>query len=193
MRKHKSKLNKKVLLIGSLITLVVIIAILELTNTTHLLHKQKVPAIIPTHSNSTAQNNQVTSPNPGSSPVPASNNKAPSSTTSSGQTLIAPFGNFVSNHNPGAKDSNGYVTPTAETSVCDSTPGAVCYIKFTNVDNGRVTQLPTQTVGSDGSTAWNWDVSQDAHLTQGQWQITAVASLNGQTKSTDDTLKLTVL
>jgi hypothetical protein len=32
---------------------------------------------------------------------------------------------------------------------------------------------------------WNWD-TKDADFSSGQWKIIAVASLNGQTKSTSD-------
>ncbi|MGH7156938.1 MAG: hypothetical protein ACREGG_02410 [Candidatus Saccharimonadales bacterium] len=194
MAKKKSRLNKKIILASTIVALIVVIAILELTNTTHLFHKQKVPAVIPSHSNSatTPKNNQSTAQSGSLTPSTPATTKSSSSTGGSNAALVAPFGDFVSNHNPGALDSNGNPTPTSETSVCDTTPGATCYIKFTNTDGGQTTQLASQTVNGDGSTSWYWDATTDAHLTKGQWRVTAIATLNGQSKSTDDPTNLTI-
>jgi hypothetical protein len=191
MRKTKQSFYKRYRLPALIAgTIVVAIAILELTNTTHIFHKQTVPPVITAHTNSGSPINSTD----GSTPQSASSNAESDSTngsvsptpTDSNHTLIAPFGNFVSNHYPGQNSS-----PTTESSVCNSTPGAKCYIKFTN-SAGQTTQLPTQSVDSHGSTSWYWDIHKDAHLNTGQWQVTAVATLGNQIKSTDDTLKLAV-
>jgi|SRR5579862_1146368 len=194
MRKNKSRFNNRYRLLATVAgVIIVLVAVLEITNTTHIFHHQSIPPVIPTHGSSTTSSSNSSQSSLKSNSTPSSNSSAknPLPSPSSGSTLITPFGDFVSNHNPGAPDQNGNPTPTSETSVCDTTPGATCYISFTN-SNGQTTQLPTQTAGSDGSTSWDWDVSQDAHLTKGEWQITAVASLNGQTKSTNDPTKLTI-
>lgn len=138
-----------------------------------------------------------------SSPVTTSGNKAgknsiPATSSSSGTTnstksdgsssstlpLTEPWGNFISNHAPG-KDG----TSTSEVSTCNSTPGASCYIQFTK--DGVTRSLETKTTDNNGSVSWSWDIKA-ASLSSGKWQITAVATLNGQTKSTSDQLALEV-
>lgn len=168
------------------IAVLVVILILEITNTTHILHKATTPPIIPVSTPSAAS--PVASSNQQSSSGQSnSGSKNPTSTTSSttkvSLPLYSPYGDFVSNHMPGA---NG--TPTGEVSVCSTTPGAKCYIKFTKSD-GTTSQLPTQTVGTDGSTQWSWNAN---ILSAGDWSITAVASLNGQTKTTQDPTPLSI-
>lgn len=187
MSKHNPILNKKSLLIG-IAGLIVIVAILELTNTTHLLHKQSVPPVIPAHSNTGQPISSSSTSSPASSVSnsgPSQNNVSPAETAN--HTLIAPFGNFVSNHFPG---QNG--TSTSEASICNTSPGATCYIKFTNIATGENTQLTAQTTDAQGYTSWYWDTSKDAHLYSGQWQVTAVAALGSQVKSAEDPLKLTI-
>jgi hypothetical protein len=105
-------------------------------------------------------------------------------TTTERAVLNAPWGNFVSNHSPGQNGS-----PLAETSVCNTTPGATCYLKFTN---GAKTRLLDKKVANvNGSIIWNWDVKA-AGFESGDWRITAIATLNGKTKSTVDSLPLSV-
>jgi len=111
---------------------------------------------------------------------------APSSPTSSGssstnQELVAPFGSFVSNHHPSAGSYD-------ESSLCNTTSGATCYIQFTQ--GSDVKKLSSQTA-TNGSVVWDWNIN-SAGLGSGQWQVTAVATLNGQTKTTDDPIKLVV-
>jgi hypothetical protein len=169
--------------------LITVLAILELTNTTHILHKKKVPAIIP----STSSNSN--SPAPASGRTPKTDNSSPDSTqppsskntlpSGSGNNLalVAPYGDFVSNHHPGGGN------PTQEVSICNTTPGANCYIKITSSSSGQVTKLSTELVGSDGSARWDWDANT---LTSGSWQVSAVASLNGQVKTSIDTALLEI-
>lgn len=99
-------------------------------------------------------------------------------------SLVAPYGSFVSNHKPGQNGSD-----LTELSQCITTPGASCRITFTL--DGITKTLANQTVDSSGSTFWEWNVN-DAGLTKGSWTITALSSLNGQTKSTTDQLKLDI-
>ncbi|MCL4358040.1 hypothetical protein M1512_04090 [Patescibacteria group bacterium] len=124
------------------------------------------------------------SANNGSSSISTDN----SANSSSGHAnLIAPSGIFVSNHNP---DLSGYPYPSEEASTCNTSPGASCYIKFVG-PNGQVKSLPTQTTNSSGSTSWTWDVYSSG-FTVGKWQITAVVSLDGTTKTTTDSMDLNV-
>lgn len=101
--------------------------------------------------------------------------------------LNAPSGAFVSNHNP---DLTGKPYPSEEASSCNTTPGASCYIKFIG-SNGQVKSLPAQITNNTGSTQWIWNVN-GAGFTVGEWQIVAVATLNNNTKSTTDPIKLNV-
>jgi hypothetical protein len=183
MPKKKSRLNYKYAALATIAGVIIIIVLMELTNTTHFFHKQNVPPVIPTHSNSKSPVSPTRNSGSNGSNSPAASNEP----DASAHTLVSPTGNFVSNHYPGQSGS-----PTTETSTCNTSPGASCYIKFTNVDSDDTTQLPTQLTDARGSTSWYWDTKNDAHLTSGQWKITAVATLGDQTKTADDALKLTI-
>lgn len=98
--------------------------------------------------------------------------------------LTAPYGSFVNNHTPGQNGSDMNML-----SQCNTSPGAVCYIKLTQ-DN-VVRTLPEKTADSSGSIYWEWKIS-DAGLTTGKWKIEAVAKLGSQSKSTADQLSLEV-
>jgi hypothetical protein len=98
--------------------------------------------------------------------------------------LVAPYGSFVSNHHPGQNGAS-----TTEESLCNTTPGASCYIKFTQ--GNIVKSLPTQTTDASGATIWDWNIGQ-AGLSSGSWQVTAVASLGSQSKTTSDPTTLEV-
>lgn len=75
------------------------------------------------------------------------------------------------------------------TSVCTTTPGASCKVVFTK---GSITKLlNSQITDRGGSTYWNWNIN-DLGLDAGTWHITATATLNGYTKSTNDALDLVV-
>jgi hypothetical protein len=185
MSKHHPILSKKSLLAAGA-GLIVIVAILELTNTTHLFHKQSVPPVIPAHT-SPGKPISTSSSQPNAPAASTLQDNTPLPTDVTNHTLIAPTGTFVSNHFPGQNGSS-----TTEASVCNTSPGATCYIKFTNVATGDTTQLAAQVTDARGTTSWYWDVSQDAHLSAGQWKVMAVATLGSQTKTATDTLNLTV-
>lgn len=113
-----------------------------------------------------------------------SDDKSTTATPSISTNLKEPTGSFVSNHFPGKNGS-----PTTEQSVCNTQPGANCYIEFSK--DGTIKKLSSQTADSSGSVYWNWDVK-DAGLDTGSWQITAVASLNGQVKTAKDAMLLEI-
>jgi hypothetical protein len=102
---------------------------------------------------------------------------------SSGPPPVVPSGNFVSNHHPGGGN------PTSEASTCNTTAGATCYIQFTK--GSTVKKLNTETTDARGAAIWYWDVN-TAGLSSGSWIITAVATLNGQTKTANDAQPLIV-
>lgn len=121
----------------------------------------------------------ATDNNPGSS-----NPKLPGSAVSTSAVLAMPFGTFISNHRPGQNGS-----PTSEQSTCNTTPGATCDIQFTS--GGVTKSLGAQITDSNGTAYWSWDIN-GGTLAPGTWQITAVAKLNGQTKTATDPTPLEV-
>jgi len=184
IRHYTRPKGKSFYLIVGLAGILVSLLVLEITNTTPLFHNPPPPAIIPT-SRGGNQNSSLSSPSDDNAGTQNSNSpKSTEGSTQANLPLYAPYGGFVSNHHPGENGS-----PTAETSVCNTTPGATCYIRFTK--GSAMVSLPAQTTDSKGVTYWYWDVK-NAGLTPGDWTITAVASLNSQSKSTRDPLPLTV-
>jgi len=134
----------------------------------------------PTSETSNEKKSSATAPTDKSATV----NSSAGSQSSSGGSPLSPYGSLVSNHKPGQNGSD-----LTELSQCITSPGAKCYIKFTQ--GSVVKTLPEKTADSSGSIFWEWNVS-DAGLTSGDWTITASASLDGQTKSTSDQLNLEV-
>lgn len=171
--------------------LVIVFFVLEMTNVTHYFHKQKatsgtIPFTNPATDTQTQPKaaNTTTPPPSSSASNPVSKSEGSVSTSSPSEPLVAPYGTLVSNHYPGQNGTN-----YAEKSSCTTTPGAKCYIKFTQGD--IVKTLAEQTADVEGNTLWSWDVKQ-AGLTSGNWTITAVASLGSETKSTQDQKALEV-
>lgn len=113
-------------------------------------------------------------------------NTSPGSTGSSA-TLKEPSGTFVSNHKP---NLGGSPAPNTISSVCITTPGAICNIAFNK--DGVTKSLGTKVANGDGAAYWTSWKLQDIGINEGSWSITATASLNGQNKSTSDSLPLKV-
>jgi hypothetical protein len=131
----------------------------------------------------------TTKSNSPTSTTTTTNNTTPISPTgpsNSNQTLRAPFGSFVSNHSPSLSISS----QSYELSSCETTPGASCYIEFINTSGTKIT-LSSETTDSQGVASWSWNVNSKG-FTAGSWRITAVATLNGQIKSTVDAKTLNV-
>jgi cytoskeletal protein RodZ len=137
-------------------------------------------------SNNSATNTSNTTSTPDKTTPPAGGYTSSSSSgpnNGSGQPPQTPTGPFVSNHG-----SN--VSASSENSVCNTTPGATCYIEFTN--GNSTLQLETGTANSNGAVFWqNWNVA-SYDFSPGQWTITAVANLNGQTATAKDGTPLTI-
>ena len=118
----------------------------------------------------------------GSQPAVGTEHKDQAPAPSSGGLLKTPYGDFVSNHMPGQNGSG-----TAESSTCITTPGATCYIKLTKGSETKL--LETRTTDNSGTAYWSWDANS---LSSGNWTVSAVASLNGETKSAQDAKLLVV-
>ncbi len=105
--------------------------------------------------------------------------------------LQAPSGTFVSNHHASLDPNDDR---NREQSTCNTNVGATCDITFTK--DGVTKSLGSQTASASrasqtGTASWSWTPA-TLGLTPGSWKITAVASLNGQTKSTTDTVNLEI-
>lgn len=181
-------------ILGLLVLAIVCMTALELTNRTHLFHKDTSSGVIPskvvtTENKSTEQSKDNSQQSSSNSSGQANNttqasDKSSTTVANTGTNLSAPYGSFVSNHRPGQNGSN-----LVESSQCVTSPGAKCYIKFTKGD--IVKTLEEKSTGSDGSVFWEWNIT-DAGLTRGSWTITAVATLGGQEKTTTDQIPLEV-
>jgi hypothetical protein len=125
---------------------------------------------------------------PGTSQNTDSGDKTPGGDTSgtTNANLVAPYGNFISNHKP---NLDGSPAPSSEQSVCNTTVGATCQIIFTK--DGVTKTLSAQTADGGGATYWEWTLQQ-VGLTPGTWKVTAKATLGSQTKTTDDVIPFEV-
>ncbi len=130
--------------------------------------------------------NQPTTTSGSSNTTPTTSSQPTTTNPSVVGDLLAPTGSFVSNHHP---NLSGSPAPNQEQSVCITTPGAACNIEFAM--NGVTKSLGSKLADSGGNVYWTWTL-QSVGLTQGNWQITAKASANSQTKSTTDSLSLDV-
>jgi hypothetical protein len=160
------------------------------TVSTTLVNNAASKAAPAANTNSPAPNTVVTSPTPTpTSDVPGGMTGSSDTSTA---TLSAPTGTFVSNH--GSADQPVEPT-TGEASNCITTPGASCSIQFTqNGVNKSLTAAAANDNAKDdqnGTASWSWTPA-SVGLTTGSWTVTAIATLNGQTKSTQDPTQLTV-
>lgn len=169
------------ILVG-LLVIGLIIAVLEVTNTAHIFHKEKKPSVeenIPTAA-------QQTKGEPGSSSTTSQQATSDKASASVATTLITPYGNFVSNHRP---NLSGKPAPNGMQSGCTTTVGATCQIIFTK---GDVTKsLPAKVTDSSGATYWSWTLQQIG-LSTGSWKVQAKASMGNQTQTAADALNLEV-
>jgi cytoskeletal protein RodZ len=187
-RKSSKKLLKKPVLFtaAAIVIIVVILLVLHFRN-------RPTSGTIPSQNPAAAASNKkpVAASSESSSGSASQTNSTPtgtaakdsSSAPAASGTLIAPYGDFVSNHSPSLSERQ------AESSVCNTTPGATCYIKFTK--DGITKQLSPEVTDTSGTAYWSWNVK-EAGLTSGNWVITAVASLDGSTKTTKTDMPLSV-
>lgn len=182
---HRIKLTKSVILLLSVVVILVVAALIIFPR-----HKKTVTTIPSTKPSTTTarqgSDKQTASVSPSSSTSTRASDKSTTPSSSTNSTLAEPFGTFVSNHKP---NLDGSPAPSQEQSVCNTTPRATCYIQFSK--DGMIKKLEAQVTDPNGAVYWTWDVKQSG-FTQGSWQITAIASLDGQTKTVNDVLLLEV-
>jgi hypothetical protein len=185
--KKKMLFDKRHWLIAFLAVLL-ILGVLELTNTTHLLHKNLAKNGAAPGSGQISAGSQgvgaATKTPQGTASAAASSQYSDTKHTSAQvDALLDPTGNFVSAHKNISAD-------TVLSSVCNTTSGASCQIVFTN---GSLTKsLASQIADPNGAAYWNSWTPADIGLSSGAWQVKAVASLGGKTKTTTDAMKLEV-
>lgn len=187
------KRNKSKMLLSGRTGAIILIVIILIVGGLWIKHdsgeKKAVSGTIPSSSTNTKSNQGgIASPSGTTSGTTTNSVKNPtgSTSTASGSLANPPSGTFVSNHKP---NLSGSPAPSSEQSVCNTTPGATCYIEFKQGD--IVKKLDSRVADSSGSVIWSWDVKQ-AGFTEGSWTISAVTSLNGRTKTTTDSLPLEV-
>lgn len=177
------------LLLISFLLLVILVSMLEFANVTHFFRK---PLTAPKQTLTTggastgSQKGETQNSTNGESPANTQSAGTSKGNTAPVTSLIAPSGDFVSNHTPGQNGSS-----QIETSVCNTTSGAKCQISFTM--NGKTISLSAETTDAGGSAYWNDWTPQSIGLTPGSWQIAATATLGGQTKATTDPRSLVVM
>ncbi len=109
--------------------------------------------------------------------------------TPSPQTNITPntpSGIFASNHRP---NLSGSPAPNSLSSTCATTPGSECRIEFKN--GTTVKALPTKKADINGNIVWEWKL-QDIGISEGIWEITAIASNGNLQSSSKDPMDLIV-
>jgi len=188
-KKRRATLSRFIWPITAVLLALVVVGVLEWRGTINLLHSSKTNATIPSQSSpetSSPTKDAKSSAPESTSPAPPSPKQDPQPTPQTGEAPAAPYGDFVSNHHP---NLGGKPAPSNMVSVCNTTPGATCYIAFTK--DGVVKKLDPQTTDGNGAAYWRWDVK-DADLTSGTWEVKAVANLNNKTVSVTDAQKLEV-
>jgi len=158
-----------------------VLAVLVAGVLVYFLHFHRTISVIPSTNPASVQpknSAKVSAPSETGQSSSSGGTKTPAGNSSAATSLTVPFGDFVSNHKAASGD--------VEYSVCNTTPGATCYIEFTQ--GTTIKKLDVETADNTGAASWSWTVN----LGSGSWAINAVASLNGQTKSTTDSRQLVV-
>jgi hypothetical protein len=181
VKTKSSKHSKLPYVLGAVIVLVIIGSVYAY----HTHHKAKPIATVNQYTKGEgSQPSSTSSTSNSSSQTTSSSND--SKTGGSSASLVAPTGNFVSDHHP---NLSGSPAPNSMTSVCNTSPGASCQISFT--DGSTTKSLPTQVTDAGGATYWYWKL-QDVGLTAGNWKVSATSSMGDSSLSATDPMTLVV-
>lgn len=194
MKKRRSRLftNKKVTVLA-IAALLVVGVVVAYTATRTTKPTVSPPASQPTTiAHSAAQSGEAPDtvvPNPQPNPNPnVPGGPGNGSGSSANTAILAPSGNFFSKSKAGLNDQ--------EQSTCNSTPGASCTITFTKESVTK--SLPSEVVNDSAKESqvafatWDWTPA-NLGLSSGNWTVTAIASLNSQSKSTVSGVNLQVV
>lgn len=105
----------------------------------------------------------------------------------SGAAPVAPTGLFLNSHE---LSLSGDGVPAAGHSVCRTSPGATCVVRFVS-DSGTVA-LGAKTVGDTGVVSWDWTPS-SIGLGTGTYRVEIVATRGGHEVVVHDARDLTVV
>ncbi len=195
-QKRKKKKSSKAPLFTILAAIVVAGGI---TTVALLHHTPKTPTTASKTSNQSATIKLTTNSSDSSAP-PSSNPDIPTPTpvtnvpgattppaSSNGPT--APSGTFVSDYSA--------TMSTQEDSSCNTTVGATCTITFKNVANGSTVSLSPMVAGTskdaqESSAIWSSWTPSSIGLSQGTWQVSATATLNGGSQTTTSQVTLDI-
>lgn len=191
----KQKSNKGKLR-GVALAILLLLLVAVVAGAAYMLWHQNHSSFTQTKTNNgtaTANPNVPGGTNDNSNDNTTANNSKDSSGNTPGPTLdpsvqpAMPTGQFVSNHHASLAQQPGL---NSETSACITTPGAMCRIDFTN---GSVTKsLPTGKTDENGSYVWTSWTLQSLGITEGTWEITAVAMNGSKTTTAQDATALVV-
>jgi hypothetical protein len=176
--------SRKLIAICLIVILAVVLIYLLVIRKPH--SNSVIPSSANPQTSTTNQGQQTSSESSSLDASSDSDSKFPTPTQDASAVLLSPSGTFVSNHRPSL---SGTAQQLEEQSVCSSTTGARCFIRFTQ---GSVTKsLASQVIGGTGTTYWSWNIK-DSGLTEGSWIVEAVATLDGQEKTTKDNIDLLI-
>ncbi len=182
--------NKRIYIVSALLVALALLVVLELTDHINLFGLRKNPNPIQTTAGQQTKGEISHTKNSGtdinSNEESNDNTKLTNNESGNASNLVAPYGNFVSNHHP---NLDGQPYSNIIQSACVTTSGASCMISFTK--DSVTKSLPAETTDREGAAYWSWTLKQ-LGLTQGDWTIKATATLADQTKSTTDVLNLSV-
>lgn len=185
--------NKKALLltvVGVMILTLAALAVLELTDTTYLLHKRPPEVSASTETKGEPSGADRDLDDTDSPSVQTSNGNQPSGSAPSDSDKSTPSGTTFAILPSDLVSAHKVKPDSSLVSVCNATAGATCTIHFSK--DGVRKSLPAEPTDRGGTAYWNGWTPQSIGLTTGAWGIEAVASLNGQEKKLSDALSLEV-
>lgn len=184
-QRRPRQLSKLKIIAIVVIIVLALLGISEVFGWSHIIRKDTPPQNTNTQQTPTRETktSDKKTEKPSSSSDKSTDNTTPTAET---KPVRAPSGEFVSNHSP---NLDGSPAPNLMSSVCSTTPGIQCSIRFSK--DGVTKSLPAKITDTNGAAYWTWRL-QDIGLTAGSWKITAVAKSGATTKTFSDPLNLKV-
>lgn len=184
----RRSIKKRLFLLAAILLVVGgVLAVLELTDTTHLFHQEKPTVVSGGPGTKGVDISDTSTDLPGkqgsSEDTDTSANQSDKQPGENTKKLTALQGPFVSHHD--SSDEHRSIN-----SACSTTSGAICQIIFTK--DGVTKTLPAQMTDLGGATYWNGWEPKDIGLTAGKWKVTAKATLGSQIETAADALPLQV-
>lgn len=128
----------------------------------------------------------VTTTRPGETSTSPSGS-ATSPTSPGADALLPPSGTFLSSHK---LSLSGTGAPSNARSVCRTSPGASCWLTFSN--DGRNVSFLAEKVDASGVATWDWSPT-DIQLTIGHWDVTVTAERGSEQQVVEEAIGLDVV